>query len=183
MKAYGTVVIDPPWRHGDAGVRGGTKTHYETMSVDEIAALPVRRLLAPSAHLYVWATNQFLVEAHELLRLWGAAYKTMLTWCKTTSDGKSPAIGVGYYFRGATEHCLFGTVGRCPARTSRAIPTWFAAPRGRHSTKPDELYNIAERMSPPDRLEMFARAARYGWDVHGDQAPGAIVMPGQESSP
>jgi N6-adenosine-specific RNA methylase IME4 len=53
----------------------------------------------------------------------------------------------------------------------RDVPNVIFAPRTRHSAKPDELLEIAERLSPGPRLEMFARRARPGWVAWGNQAP------------
>lgn len=39
-----------------------------------------------------------------------------------------------------------------------------------HSRKPDELYRIIEECSPGPYLILFARGARPGWDVWGNQA-------------
>lgn len=39
-----------------------------------------------------------------------------------------------------------------------------------HSRKPDELYEIIEKCSPGPFLELFARGARKGWNVFGNQA-------------
>jgi N6-adenosine-specific RNA methylase IME4 len=47
----------------------------------------------------------------------------------------------------------------------------FIATRKReHSRKPDELYPIIEACSPGPYLELFARGARRGWQVWGNQA-------------
>lgn len=50
--------------------------------------------------------------------------------------------------------------------------TWFSAPREGHSAKPALFADLAERMSPGPRLELFGRRARAGWTVLGDEAPG-----------
>ena len=38
---------------------------------------------------------------------WGFRYVTMITWAKDR-------FGLGQYFRGMTEHCLFGVKGKLP---------------------------------------------------------------------
>jgi N6-adenosine-specific RNA methylase IME4 len=38
-----------------------------------------------SAHLYLWTTNAFLCEAHDVARAWGFNPKTLLTWGKVAS--------------------------------------------------------------------------------------------------
>ncbi len=58
---YGTILIDPPWPYGQkltgANVRGGAEKHYETMTLEEISALPVRQLAARDAIVWLWTTN------------------------------------------------------------------------------------------------------------------------------
>ncbi len=39
-----------------------------------------------------------------------------------------------------------------------------------HSRKPDEQYDLIERCSFGDRLELFARGPRQGWTVWGNQS-------------
>ena len=55
---YGTILIDPPWRFanrtGKMAPEHKRLRRYETMSFDEIAALPVDDLALPKSHLYTW---------------------------------------------------------------------------------------------------------------------------------
>ena len=46
------------------------------------------------------------------------------------------------------------------------------SPRREHSRKPDEAYELIERMYPDlPKIELFARSAREGWASWGNQAP------------
>ncbi|HEY1168909.1 MAG TPA: MT-A70 family methyltransferase [Candidatus Limnocylindrales bacterium] len=169
-RRFRTIVIDPPWAP-DAGVRG---VPYATMTLPEIAGLPVRELAFPEgAHLYLWVTNQSMRAGFELLDGWGARYVTTITWCKTDHGGLHPALGQGGTFRGSTEHVLFATWGSLPLLV-HDLGTWFAAPRGHggHSSKPETFYEIVRRASPGPRLEMFARGPRSGFTVWGAEASG-----------
>ena len=71
----------------------------------------VHDLAEDNAHLYLWATNNFLPDALEVMKAWGFRYVTMITWMKDR-------IGLGQYFRGLTEHCLFGIRGKLPYKKS-----------------------------------------------------------------
>lgn len=157
---YATIVIDPPWRYSNTSTRGAAEDHYETMSLDELAALDIPG--AENSHLYLWVTNGFIREAFPLLDAWGYTYKACLTWCK-------PQIGMGNYFRNSTEHVLFAMRGKLPTLANN-IPTWFEANRTKHSAKPECFYDLVVRSSPGPRLEMFARERRMGWDVWGHEA-------------
>lgn len=105
---YHTIYADPPWmeRGGDGR---GANAHYPIMKTKEIIALApmVQELAEENAHLYLWATNNFLPDALEVMKVWGFRYVTTITWVKDR-------IGLGQYFRGLTEHCLFGVRGKLP---------------------------------------------------------------------
>ena len=58
----------------------------------------------------------------------------------------------------------------CPLPANRP-PSVIGAPRREHSRKPDEAYELIERMYPElPKIELFARGQREGWDVRGNQA-------------
>jgi N6-adenosine-specific RNA methylase IME4 len=49
-------------------------------------------------------------------------------------------------------------------------PSVIAAPRREHSRKPDEAYEMIERMYPElPKIELFARKARAGWAAWGNE--------------
>jgi N6-adenosine-specific RNA methylase IME4 len=165
--AYSAIVIDPPWDWGDEGDAdqlGRARPVYGTMSVEEIAEeLLVGELAFEDAHLYLWITNRSLPKGFWLFEQWGFRYITLLTWVK-------PSFGMGNYFRGSTEHVMFGVRGSLPLLVQDQA-THFTAPRpGPHSAKPPEFYRIVERCSPGPWLEMFARGNRPGWSVWGAEA-------------
>lgn len=142
------------------------------MSVDEIAALPVRDVSADTAHLYLWVPNALLPEGISVLRAWGFEYKSNLVWHKIRKDGGSDGRGVGFYFRNVTELVLFGVRGK-NARTlapGRRQVNMIESRKREHSRKPDELYEIIEACSPGPYLELFARGTRPLWTAFGNQA-------------
>lgn len=190
---FATVVADPPWPYGSTGrhlttASTGVNTdgrganissehRYGKMTMPKILAL--RPPAADNAHLYLWTTNSFLVEAHEVSRAWGFEPKTMITWVKVRHDDPTKVSRkAGYYFRGATEHCLFGVRGSLKLQTSEALPTAFLWPRLPHSVKPDDFYDVVEKASPGRYLEMFARRARIGdWEYWGSESLETVEVP------
>jgi len=162
---YQTIVIDPPWDWGDEGdinQLGRAKPEYNTMSFDELKNFPVAEKAAENCHIYLWITNRSLPKGFELLDKWGFRYITALTWCK-------PSFGMGNYFRGSTEHILFGIKGSLEL-LRKNVGTWFEAPRGsKHSEKPKEFYSLVESCSPGPWLEVFARKERPGWVTWGGE--------------
>jgi N6-adenosine-specific RNA methylase IME4 len=143
--------------------------------MDDLKSLPVPA--ADNAHLYLWTTNAFMEEAHQLARAWGFAPKTILTWVKTQhADPTQVSRKMGYYFRGATEHVLFGVRGRLRLN-DLTLPTAFLWPRiARHSEKPEQFFDMVERASPGPFLEMFARQPRTGWSVWGNEVENTVEI-------
>lgn len=165
---FTTVLIDPPWDWGDEGdvdQLGRARPDYATMSIEQLTALPVASLSDRDAHLYLWITNRSLPKGFGLLEAWRFRYVTMLTWPKSS-------FGMGNYFRGQTEHLLFGVRGSLPLKRKDAatlLPAWKRGPSG-HSSKPVEIHEFIESCSPGPYLEMFSRIKREGWTVWGADA-------------
>jgi len=173
---FRTIVADPPWRFqnstGKVAPEHRRLNRYGTMKLDAIKELPVSRVAADTAHLYLWAPNALLPEGIEVLRAWGFQYTSNIVWHKVRKDGGSDGRGVGFYFRNVTEVLLFGVRGK-NARTlapGRRQVNLFATCKREHSRKPDKQYEIIEACSPGPYLEMFARGTRPGWTVWGAQA-------------
>lgn len=156
---------------GGGQIKRGADKHYALMKTRDIAALPVASWAAADAHLYLWVTNNFLVDGLDVVAMWGFRYVTMVTWMKDRP-------GLGQYFRGMTEHCLFAVRGRLPYALTddghrlQGTTGFFEAERGEHSAKPCKMREMIERVSPGPRLELFARAPAEGWDVWGNEATG-----------
>ena len=167
---YGTIFADPPWFEQGAGkVKRGADRHYPIMKTAAIVAMgdDVQQLAKPNSHLYLWATNNHLPGALEVMEAWGFRYVTMVTWMK---DG---GPGLGQYFRGVTEQILFGVRGKPSYRLTRSGKraqglTGFTAPRGRHSEKPALPYQWAWKVSRGPYLELFGIGERPGWTVWGN---------------
>lgn len=173
---FKTLLADPPWqfqnRTGKMAPEHKRLSRYGTMSLDEICALPVSDVMAPTSHCYLWVPNALLPEGLRVLEAWGFSYKSNLVWHKVRKDGGSDGRGVGFYFRNVTELVLFGVRGK-NARTlapGRRQVNLLATQKREHSRKPDEFYPIVEACSPGPYLELFARGTRPGWAAWGNQA-------------
>lgn len=173
---FGTILADPPWRFANRTGKMAPEHHrlarYETLSLDDIAALPVSQLASDTAHCYLWVPNALLPWGLHVMDAWGFEYKTNLVWFKVRKDGGPDGRGVGFYFRNVTEVILFGIRGK-GARTldpGRRQVNLIASRKREHSRKPDEQYEIIEACSWGPYLELFGRGTREGWTVWGDQA-------------
>jgi N6-adenosine-specific RNA methylase IME4 len=175
---FSTVLADPPWqfanRTGKIAPEHRRLSRYGTMTLDEIAQLPVSDFVEPTAHLYLWCPNALLPEGLAVMKAWGFNYKSNIVWHKVRKDGGSDGRGVGFYFRNVTELILFGVRGK-NARTlapGRRQVNLIGTRKREHSRKPDEQYEIIEACSPGPYIELFARGKREDWTVWGDQADG-----------
>ena len=173
---FATILADPPWRFtnrtGKMAPEHRRLSRYGTLTTQQICGLPVPQILVPTAHLYLWVPNALLAEGLQVMQAWGFEYKTNIVWHKRRKDGGSDGRGVGFYFRNVTELILFGVRGK-NARTlapGRRQVNYMGTRKREHSRKPDEQYEIIEACSPGPFLELFARGARNGWHVWGDQA-------------
>jgi len=179
-KKYQIIYADPPWKYKESWGNGSNEHTYSTMTFEDIKRLPIKDKVADKAHLYLWVTNPFLSEGLELCRAWGFEYKTLLTWIKTYKTGE-PEMGMGYYFRSATEHIIFGVRGKMKIKnkTTRNIfnyinPQKLGFP---HSTKPKEIKDLIVQWSGNlPRLELFARQKTNGWDVWGNEVESDITL-------
>lgn len=169
-KKYQIIYADPPWHERGAGkCKRGADKHYPLLKTKEIMALNVKDIAANNAHLYLWVTNNHLQDGLDVMKAWGFTYKTMITWAKN-------GIGLGQYFRGKTEHCLFGVKGMIPYKIVNGKrqqgTTLITAPRKRHSQKPVEMRYLISLVSDRDnfnKIELFAREKTFNWDVWGDE--------------
>lgn len=177
VSKYSCILADPPWRH-TGGCGRGADAHYPVMSVPIIIESMLTVLsgrVAKRAHLWLWSTNNHLGEALNVMGSLGFDYKTNLVWVKkrredSTGDGIAVRIGMGQYLRGAHELLLFGSRGRARLpNTADRPPSVVIAERREHSRKPDEVYDVIERVSPGPRIEMFARHRRRGWQAWGNE--------------
>jgi len=191
QKKFTTILADPPWPYhspravvgnggrGSAGaaeiIQTSVADHYDTMSINDIKALPIKTLSHLNAHLYLWTTNSFMVEAHEVAKAWGFKPKTILTWVKVHKGNPTKAsMKTGYWYRSASEHIIFAVRGSMKLQ-GPAVPTAYMYPRLPHSKKPDEFYELIEQQSPGPYLELFARSIRKDWTGVGNAVDGKDI--------
>ena len=165
---YRVILADPPWRFSTWSNKGRDRCpetrHYETMSLEEIAALQIPS--ADSSFLFLWAYQPMLPDSLRVMEAWEFRYVTIaFVWVKTGG------IGHGYYTRSGSELCLLGRKGNGRADVKdHSIRQVIETPRREHSRKPDEIYDRIECLLDGPYLELFARTKRAGWDAWGDQA-------------
>ena len=194
LSGFRCIVADPPWHYGKWGGNSGrTKIcqgfkpdtqnlplPYPHMTVQEIAALPVAGCAADDCDLYLWTTQKYLPDAFSVMQAWGFRYCQALTWCKAPRG-----LGQGGLFCPTTEFLLLGRKGRMPQGKRRLDSTWWQVKRthNSHSTKPEFFQDMVETVSDGPRLELFARRARPGWTVWGNEVEANIRLDGFHINP
>lgn len=169
---FKAIYADPPWRYGNQATRASTDNHYETMAVEDIAAMPVSELAEDSALLFLWTTNGFLFESKAVIDAWGFEFKSSMVWVK-------PQIGIGNYVRNSHEFLLIASRGGMRTTDAgKSQVSWIQADRGKHSAKPQVFRKAVEELSEPNRLELFGRSKADGWVVFGNQVETRTLLRG-----
>jgi N6-adenosine-specific RNA methylase IME4 len=176
------VAADPAWRfrsNSKANPGRNAMRHYDCLSLDEIASLPLREVVAKDAFLWLWVTSPFLaVGAHlDVMRAWGFEPTALgFTWIKLNRSAPGLFIqrndlfmGPGLTTRKNAEFVILGRRGR-PERLATDVHEVILSRVRVHSRKPDEAYSRIERYCAGPRLELFARESRAGWTSYGDEA-------------
>jgi N6-adenosine-specific RNA methylase IME4 len=149
---FRTLVVDFAWESDWLSESARATTGYACMSLEELFALPIPQWAAEPCHLYFWTLNNFMPIANKAVEHYGFQHRSIITWVK-------PRWGRGDYFRNQTEHVIFATKGDLRTR-SDSIPTYFEAPIGEHSEKPERFYDIVRAASYPPHGEAFQRKPR-----------------------
>lgn len=161
---YDIIYADPPWKYDFAESESrAIENHYPTMEIEDIKNIKVPS--EDNAVLLLWATAPKLLEALEVIKAWGFAYKTQSIWDKEL-------IGSGYWFRGQHEILIVATKGKySPPIPENRVSSVYREKRTTHSKKPKHYYDLIEKMFPQGKyLEMFCREKHNEkWEVWGNQ--------------
>lgn len=172
MKKYQIIYADPPWdvKKIKRRVRPNqVKMDYPTMKLDEIKALPVKKIAEDNCVLFLWTTHAYLPKAFDVINEWGFKYQRTITWDK----GNGMCL-FGFHHR--TEFLLFGYKGRIAMYPRRkAFPTLVEAKSSRHSEKPQVFRDLIQPFGQT-RIELFARVKTEGWDVWGNEVENDITL-------
>jgi N6-adenosine-specific RNA methylase IME4 len=143
-----------------------TELRYSTLSVTEIASLPVQSICAENCHRWLWTTNRLLETGCAVLRSWGLKYLTPFHWIKPNGFGpwvqiRSTTIMFGYKSKRRMRH--------------RYRPNVILAPSDQHSQEPECSFQLIESCRWGPYIEVFGRRLREGWTVLGDEIDGLDI--------
>jgi len=183
-KHFACLSADVPWKFVVRSKKGENRSpekHYDTMTLEEIAALPVAEYVTDNSFLLFWVTGPHFAQGNHLsiMRAWG--FEPTSVWGvwikpnpKTMRQGFfffndfSFFVGMGYTTRQNAEFVVLGKRGK-PKRLSKAIRQVMAEPKREHSRKPDEYFERVEKFCDGPRLELFSREERAGWTCRGNE--------------
>lgn len=165
---YATIVVDPPWPMQKIEREVAPNQYafdYPVMTIEDIAQLRILDDCADDqCHLFLWTTQKFLPDAFYILDCWGFKYVFEMVWHK---NGGFQPYNLPQY---NCEFILYARRGSPQFLETKAFNTCFNADRNGHSVKPDEFYELLERVCPGPRIEIFARQKRGGFDTWGNEA-------------
>ena len=177
-KKYDVLVIDPPWNQGKTAKRSvrpnqTTTLDYKTLLLEEIKQLPIDKWANSNCFIFLWVTNSkdkntkkpIIQMGFELLDYWEFKYFTTLTWDKKT--GPCPFSP----FQVSTEHVLMGYKGKVNFNKSSLgkMKTCFTESSTGHSIKPNSFYKNISKYFNGNKIDVFARKKRDGFDSWGDE--------------
>jgi len=168
QKRYGTIVIDPPWpmKKIEREVRPNqVEFDYPTMDYEQLRAFRTQfqSLAEKDCHVFMWTTHKFLPMALRLFEDYDVKYVLTMVWHK--SGGFQP-VGLPQY---NCEFVLYGRIGTPEFVDTKSFDCCFEGKRAEHSRKPDEFYDLIERVTPLGRIDIFSREKRTGFDQYGNE--------------
>ena len=176
MGKFKTVVIDPPWPLKPIGltrVALAPELPYKLMSVKDIGDFPVAAILDDDAIVFCWAVNRYLHDAFHLLETWGVRYSFTMAWVKGGGI-KPPSCPV---FN--AEYVVVGKKGSPLFKDTTAFSAANFWPRGSHSEKPEEFYDLLRRTTLSPRIDIFNRRPIPGFVGWGNESPSDCELPAE----
>ena len=167
---YRIFYADPPWKYGEEQhsyfeekQHTVLADHYPSMSIKELCELPINKITAKDAVLFLWVTSPLLEECFPVIKAWGFKYKTSMVWDKISHN-------VGNYVSVRHEFLLICTRGACTPDNVKLFDSVQTIERTDHSEKPEEFRKIIDTIYPyGKRIELFARKKTDKWDVWGNE--------------
>lgn len=176
-KKYQIFYVDPPWRQSKGGKKkvrpnsSGEKLDYQVISLEEIKQIMQDKFKQGDENnvLFLWTIDKYLFEAQKIAEELGYKLHARMIWNKVTG------IPCAFTIRYGHEYLLYmykGKLLKVAKEEMGKIHTVFKEQVKKHSQKPEIAYQIIERLYPnTNKLELFARNKRNGWDSWGNEIP------------
>ena len=170
---YGVIYTDPPWQQTKSNFRKARPNQkkeldYATLSIEEIANIHSNLPVTDKYNVFMWTIDKYLHQTEQMMNDLGYELHARMIWDK--ENGIAPAFTIRF----SHEYLLwFYKKGKIliPCSDTRGkFTTVFREMSTKHSKKPECVYKMLEAMFPnTNKLEMFARNERDGWDCWGNE--------------
>ena len=182
MKKYQVIYADPPWKQKKGGLRKCAPNQtreldYPTMEIEDIKNLWIdleKNFFDEQVVVFLWTIDKFLHEAENMMKTRGYKLHARIVWDK--ENGIAPAFTIRY----CHEYLLWFYRGNLiPIEKSMRgkLTTIIREKSIRHSQKPIKAYEMIELLYPTqNKLELFARNKRNGWDAYGNEIESDIKI-------
>jgi N6-adenosine-specific RNA methylase IME4 len=149
---YSTILAVPPWP-------GNEVPGQSPLTTDNLCDLPVGRQFGEHTHLYLWTSNQYLVDGFDIMDAWGFAYHTSFVVIHEDRSSDVPWGNTHYIL-------LVGVRGDRQFRQC-ADHSWLVCEKPANGFVPEGIVTLIEAASPPPYLLLFGSqdASREGWTV------------------
>ena len=173
-KKYDIVYADPPWKQKKGGYKkarpksSGSELDYPTLSIDDIKDILSSVSTNDKHNFFIWTIDKYLKECEDMMKDLGYNLHSRIIWNKVTG------IPAAFTVRYSHEYLLWfykkGNILKPHKETEGKYSTVFTEQVSRHSKKPIYTYEMIEDMfRDSEKLELFARNERKGWDSFGNE--------------
>jgi len=197
---FRVIVADNPWeffnKNTGGSFKSGASAKYNTISLQELIDLPVKKIVERNALLFLWVPTALSHEVARsgLVESWGFnKVVTKIYWIKIGS------LGLGFNFRNQIEECWvcrrgsvksfrtafpnvimsgepFDGSGCAPEFVDMMKPIIIISRSIKHSQKPEEFWQMIQpsidKFGLYPCLEMFSRERRPTWMAIGNEISG-----------
>ncbi len=176
MKKYQIIYADPPYRQRKGGLRKARPHQGRLLAYPTIGLEGIKDILArfDGNVLFLWTIDKFLHEAEQIGIELGYKLHARMIWDKT--NGIAPAFTVRF----SHEYLLWLYKSPFLPIAKEQQGKWTTVLREvatRHSIKPQIAYEFIEAIYPnADKVELFARNRRDGWDCWGNEIESDIEL-------
>lgn len=174
---YDLIYTDPPWeikKSGKTKLRpnsSGGNLDYPTLNLQEIINIHsyvFNNLVNEKHNVFMWTIDKYLFKTEGFMRKLGYQLHTRIIWHKLT--GHAPA----YTVRFTNEYLLWfykkGNIILPDKKVRGKYKNFIKEKSKKHSQKPEQAYLMLEDMfKNANKIELFARNIRSGWDCWGNE--------------
>jgi len=181
---YDLILSDPAWKQSKGGKKNvrpkssGEELIYTTITIEEIEQLQkqMRDKSNENHILFLWTIDKYLHESEAMVQRLGYKLHARMIWNKVTGIPAAFTVRYGHEY---LLYCYYGKLLPVAKEERGKIHTVFTEQAKAHSQKPEISYQIIERLYPEaNKIEMYCRRKRNGWDAWGNEVETEINLNG-----